>query len=235
MTYKVNRAAIPSMNMVGQEKTPVFILDNFLENLTASLLHEKERLGFSPAPTYYPGIRAKLPEAYILAVAQAVVPLLCKIYAVPTNSKIQFFDSYYSLVTCEPEQLSIEQQIPHFDGTEQNRFALLHYLNPAPHGGTAFYRHTSTNIERVNEQNVDKFLNSVGQNTRPNDDTNPGYINDSNSNFTKIGAVPYAQNRMVIYPGNLLHSGVINNATDIDESPITGRLTANIFLSFQTV
>ena len=107
MTYKVNRAAIPSMNMVGQEKTPVFILDNFLENLTASLLHEKERLGFSPAPTYYPGIRAKLPEAYILAVAQAVVPLLCKIYAVPTNSKIQFFDSYYSLVTCEPEQLSI--------------------------------------------------------------------------------------------------------------------------------
>ncbi len=235
MHYRVNRAATPSMNVVGQEKTPVFILDSFLENLTASLLHEKEQLGFSPAPTYYPGIRAKLPEAYILAVAQAVVPLLCKIYAVPTNSKIQFFDSYYSLVTCKPEQLSIEQQIPHFDGTEQYRFALLHYLNPAPHGGTAFYRHTSTNIERVNEQNVDKFLNSVGQNTRPNDDTNLGYITDSNSDFTKIGEVPYAQNRMVIYPGNLLHSGVINNATDIDESPITGRLTANIFLSFQTV
>lgn len=235
MNYRVNRAATPSMNVVGQEKTPVFVLDNFLESLTAGLLHEKERLGFSPAPTYYPGIRAKLPEAYILAVAQAVVPLLCKIYAVPTNSKIQFFDSYYSLVTCEPEQLSIEQQIPHFDGTEQNRFALLHYLNPAPHGGTAFYRHTSTNIERVNEQNVDKFLNSVGQNACPNDDTNPGYITDSNSNFTKIGEVPYAQNRMVIYPGNLLHSGVIDSATDIDESPITGRLTANIFLSFQTV
>ena len=220
------------MNLVGQQKTPVFILDNFLENLNASLRQNLERLDFNNAPTYYPGIRSKLPEQYILSVAQALVPLLQKIYSIPSDYKIEFFDSYYSLVTRAPGELSIEQQIPHFDGTNQYRFALLHYLNPSAHGGTAFYRQNATGIERVSESNVDEFLRDASQKTGPDNVANGQYIVDSTAQFTKIGEVPYVQNRMAIYPGNLLHSGAINPDSDIDANPITGRLTANIFLNF---
>jgi hypothetical protein len=233
MTFAVNRAATPYMNHVGNTKTPVFILDNFLENLTETLLANIESLDFDEAPTYYPGIRAKLPQEYIFAVAQAITPVLQKIYAIPSNYQLEFFDSYYSLVTRAPEELSVEQQIPHFDGTGQFRIALLHYLNDSSHGGTAFYRHNTTGIERVEEDNVDQYLSTVSNYFEQYGPPMGDYIANSNTQFTKLGEVPYAQNRMAIYPGNLLHSGVINPTTDIDKDPVSGRLTANIFLNFK--
>ena len=233
MEFSVNRAATPYFSKVGKEQTPVFILDNFLENLDDPLLADLEALTFDQAPTYYPGIRAKLPDQYILMVAQSLVPLLHKIYSIPVDYQVEFFDSYYSLVTKAPDELSIEQQVPHFDGTEEFRFALLHYLSPNAHGGTAFYRHNKTNSERIYETNVATFLGTVSDHFGQNTELRGEYIADTNSQFTKIGEIPFAQNRMAIYPGNLLHSGVIDPATDIDASPITGRLTANIFLNFR--
>ena len=47
-----------------------------------------------------------------------------------------------------------------------------------------------------------------------------------------IGEVEYRPNRMVIYPGNLLHSGLIQPDRDINDDPASGRLTANLFLYF---
>ncbi len=232
MRYLINRSANPYFNRVGKEKTPVFILDNFLDNLNQSLLQNLDTLSFDEAPTYYPGIRAKLPQEYIASVTNAVVPLLQKIYDIPHHYKLEFFDSYYSLITCQPKDLSIEQRIPHFDGTEEFRIALLHYLNPNPHGGTAFYTHQPTNIERVYETNVDDYLSSIGHYFGENGLPSEKYIDSSDAQFIKIGEIPYAQNRMAIYPGNLLHSGTINPATDIDDNPQTGRLTANTFLNF---
>ncbi len=232
MPYSVNRAATPYLNHVGQEKTPIFILDNFLENLSESLLKDVEKLEFDQATTYYPGIRAKLPEEYILAVAQALVPVMQKIYAIPENYKIEFYDSYYSLVTLNPADLMVEQQIPHFDGADKYRFALLHYINPNPHGGTAFYRHNKTGMERIYEEQADTFLSSVSQYFSEHTGQESKYIDSSNTQFTKIGEIPYVQNRMAIYPGNLLHSGVINPDVDVDPSPVSGRLTANIFINF---
>ena len=232
MSYSVNRAATPYFNHVGNEKTPVFILDNFLENLAEDMLCNLDQLEFDDFPTYYPGIRAKLPEEYILAVARACVPLLQKIYEIPAEYKIEFFDSYYSLVTSAPENLSVEQRIPHFDGADPYRFALLHYLNPSQHGGTAFYRHQPTGMERVFEDKADDYLSSVSNYFSENGAPADKYIDSSNQQFEKIGEIPYVQNRMAMYPGNLLHSGTINPELDIDANPVTGRLTANIFLNF---
>lgn len=232
MSYLVNRAAVPYLNHVGQEKTPVFILDNFLENLAPALLQNVEALNFSAASTYYPGIQATLPEDYIVAVVRALMPVLKKIYSIPVDYQLKYFDSYYSLVTHAASELSIEQQIPHFDGTERYRFALLHYLNPSEHGGTAFYRHNPTGIERVSESNAEQYLSSVNQYFNQNGAPKGRYIDSSNRQFTKIGEIPYLQNRMAIYPGNFLHSGTIMSDKDIDPNPISGRLTANIFINF---
>jgi|SaaInl5LU_22_DNA_1037371.scaffolds.fasta_scaffold00401_10 hypothetical protein len=232
MTYKINKTAKPYLRYVGQEKTPIFILDNFLQNLSQSMLQNLEQLVFEPSNTFYPGIQAKLPDKYILTVANAIVPLLYKIYEIPIDYKVTFFDSYYSLITSEPRSLSIEQQIPHFDGTDKYRFALLHYLSEKSHGGTAFYRHVNSDFERINEFREVEFLRLVSHYYKNNPPKEQRYINDNNTQFTKIGEIPFVQNRLAIYPGNLLHSGLINPSTDIQESPASGRLTANIFLNF---
>ena len=232
MPYSVNRSARPYFNHVGQGKTPVLILDNFMHKVDDDLLHHVESLDFDDAPTYYPGIRAKLPDDYVMSVARAIVPLLQKMHQIPPNYQVRFFDSFFSLVTKMPAQLSLEQQIPHFDGTESYRFALLHYLSPHKHGGTAFYRHRPTGIERVDESNVDSYLSSVSACFASNSAPRGGYICNSNPQFEKLAEIPFVQNRMAIYPGNLLHSGIIDVDTDIDPNPASGRLTANIFLSF---
>ena len=232
MSYQINPAATPYFSYVGNGKTPVFILDNFMQDQAQALLQDIESLQFDDAPTYYPGIRAKLPDDYIKSVAVAVVPLLQKIYQIPENYQIEFFDSYYSLVTYTPDELSNEQRIPHFDGTDPYRFALIHYLNHNPHGGTALYRHTPTNLERITESNVDQYLQTVTDYIEQHGGLEAKYIDSTNTQFEKIGEIPFVQNRFAIYPGNLLHSGTINPITDIDSNPVTGRLTANIFLNF---
>jgi hypothetical protein len=58
------------------------------------------------------------------------------------------------------------------------------------------------------------------------------YINASDDHYELIGEVEYRPNRMVIYPGNLLHSGLIQPDRDINDDPASGRLTANLFLYF---
>ena len=55
----------------------------------------------------------------------------------------------YSIVTTRPAELTPIQRLPHFDGLEPERIALLHYLSGAEQGGTAFYRHRSTGYETI--------------------------------------------------------------------------------------
>jgi len=58
------------------------------------------------------------------------------------------------------------------------------------------------------------------------------YITSSTDHYELIDEIEYAANRMVIYPGNLLHSGLISPERDINPDPSRGRLTANLFIDF---
>ncbi len=232
MQISINRQAKPSFGQVGSEQTPILIMDDFLENLQTSLLAARDTLNFDAFDTYYPGVRASLPEQYIVAVAAAMMPLIRQIYSVPTNLSMEYYPSYYSLVTRQADELSMLQSVPHIDGSQPHRYALIHYLNPEPHGGTAFYRHRPTGYERVTAAQEDHFWQSFDAFHAHHGEPEPGYIDASTEHFEKIGEVPYQQNRLVLYPGNLLHSGSIMLENDIDSHPVTGRLTANIFLNF---
>lgn len=232
MSFIINRQAKPSFGQVGNQKIPVLIMDQLLEDLDSSLLSDIDKLTFDQFDTYYPGIRAELPEQYIATVAIAMMPLIRQMYSIPSNLNMEFYPSYYSLVTKQPDELSTLQSVPHIDGTQEHRYALIHYLNPSPHGGTAFYRHKPTGYERITEQQKDKFWDSFDDYHNNNGEPTANYIDSSTEHFDKIGEVPYEQNRLVLYPGNLLHSGSIIHDQDIDANPVTGRLTANIFLNF---
>ena len=58
------------------------------------------------------------------------------------------------------------------------------------------------------------------------------YINASDDHFEMIAELEYRPNRLVMYPGNVLHSGLIDPDRDISADPRAGRLTANLFLYF---
>jgi hypothetical protein len=57
-------------------------------------------------------------------------------------------------------------------------------------------------------------------------------VKGSNDEYELYHRIEYRPNRLVVYPGCLLHSGLVNPAVDINPDPRTGRLTANIFVDF---
>jgi hypothetical protein len=59
---------------------------------------------------------------------------------------------------------------------------------------------------------------------------NSGYILGSNPHYEQIGAVEAVPDRLIIYQGSLLHSGIIPPGMNRSANPHEGRLTANIFV-----
>jgi hypothetical protein len=59
---------------------------------------------------------------------------------------------------------------------------------------------------------------------------NSGYIHGSDPFFEQIGAVEAVPDRLIIYQGSLLHSGIIPGGMSFSADPREGRLTANIFV-----
>ena len=66
-------------------------------------------------------------------------------------------ETYFSIVTTPPEALAPIQRLPHVDGLEPDRIAILVYLSGAEQGGTAFYRQRSTGFETVNAARFPAF------------------------------------------------------------------------------
>ena len=59
---------------------------------------------------------------------------------------------------------------------------------------------------------------------------NSGYFHGSDEFFEQIGAVEAVPDRMIIFQGSLLHSGIIPPDVPLTGDPRQGRLTANIFV-----
>ena len=135
-------------------------------------------------------------------------------------------------MTTKPEDLGLNQRVPHFDTSDINQFAVLLYLCDQSHGGTAFYRHNATGLEFVTPQTCDQYLDTFFAELKENEPPKK-YFSDSDEHFTKIGFLPAAVNRLVIYRSCVIHSPyLINTEHSINADPLTGRLTVNTFVAF---
>jgi hypothetical protein len=131
-----------------------------------------------------------------------------------------------------PEELQPVQRAPHFDAPEQDLLAILHYLRVPAHSGTAFFRHRATGIERLTADNLGQYVGKAkaeAASLAPDS----GYIDGSDQFYEQIGAVEAVPDRLVIYHGSLLHSGIIPKDMSFSADPRRGRLTANIFVRAQ--
>ena len=57
-----------------------------------------------------------------------------------------------------------------------------------------------------------------------------GYIHGSNQHYEQIGQIEGVRDRLAIYRGAMLHSGIIPPDMTFSNDPRAGRLTANIFI-----
>ena len=138
-------------------------------------------------------------------------------------------EASFSMVTTAPSDLSPPQRAPHFDSPDPKHYALLHYLHVPAGSGTAFYRQRSTGIERVTEGNLAQFVTCAKREAALLLDDS-GYIAGSDEFFEQVATVEAVPDRLLIYQGGLLHSGIIPDGMSFSSDPREGRLTANLFV-----
>lgn len=221
----------PKIYSLGQSQTPVIVIDEFAESLSALRQIAQNHTHFSPAAGGYPGLRAPLPSAYSRQLIQVVTPLIKSVYALPEQAEGRCCHALFSLVTHAPQALTLLQRLPHFDTVLPHYFAIMHYLGEGDFGGTGFFCHRATAIERVTEENkrilIDSLRREIEKSAPP-----ARYVTGPDERFAMLDSVGYRANRLLIYPGNLLHSGLIHADRDICPDAVKGRLTANIFINF---
>lgn len=231
---KVNRHSKPIIILIGQDNTPVIVIDDYAENFDQLVVQVATHGCFSPDNvTNYPGIRSSIPKTLVVDYLKPLMQVLYRIYKIPNSVTPAPKDNYFSLITKQGSQLSALQTWPHFDTTDPNLIAVIHYLDKGGHGGTGFFKHNKSGLERMDKNNknyfyqcADDYFQSINTNTY-------GYCNEHHSEFTCYKKIAYKPNRLIIFPGQLLHSTLVDIATDIDPNPASGRLTANLFVVFK--
>ncbi len=213
----------------------VVIIDDFLEDPQAMV--EAAASGrFEPYPGTadqkgYPGVRARAPVDYSQNITELLDPLIKVNFGVPEALAVQKSVCYFSLTTTAPEALGPLQRTPHFDASTPHHMAALLYLCNDEHGGTGFYRHNATGLQRITADNRERYLDVYYDEIN---ERRPAqrYFDRSDERFTLLGAIPARFNRMVVYPGSLLHGACVNPALSICGDPRAGRLTVNTFYDF---
>lgn len=161
-----------------------------------------------------------------------LLSLLREVYDIPPRFEHQLIHRLFSLITTPPEDLGILQRVPHFDTLNRWYFATVHYLNPGSYAGTGIFRHRPTGFERISNERYPDYVAAAEAQMKANGLPAAKYIDSSTDHYELIEEIEYRPNRLVIYPGNLLHSGLVQPDRDIGWDPRTGRLTANLFIDF---
>jgi len=222
----------PELRRVGNSQSPVVVIDDFTAALDDVLAAAQALAPYPPLSNYYPGVRRVITPAD--GTANAYVERLCEsaaqfIAGAFDVDGFELLEASFSMVTTPPGELTPAQRAPHFDSTDQKLYALLHYLHVPQASGTAFYRQRSTGIERVSEKNLQTFV-STAEAQAALLPTDSGYMRTSDDYFEQIGAVEAVPDRLIIYQGSLLHSGIIPPDMSFSSDPGEGRLTANLFV-----
>ena len=182
---------------------------------------------FPLARNHYPGLRRILDErdgpawGYVDQLLKDVAPYIAGAF---DCSGFDLIEASFSIVTTCATDLTQPQRAPHFDGTDPNLVAMLHYLGDVPGSGTAFFRHRATGIERLTEANFASYVVVATA------EAGSGYVQGDNKHYEELHRIDAVADRLLVYHGSLLHSGIIPSGMPLDPDPMRGRLTANFFL-----
>ncbi|MCF2948759.1 DUF6445 family protein [Paraglaciecola aquimarina] len=215
---------------IGHEQQPILIIDNFVKDARSLIGYAMTKNDVAPDRGHYPGLRSKAPDLYQHLLVSQLADLLKNVFSLGSED-LRRADSYYSVVATPVSDLSVIQQLAHFDHPKNDELAVIHYLCNDTHGGTSFYRHRSTGYESINQDRhedyfaiLEKDINQLGASREPK------YLNGDDEIFKRILSVPAKFNRAVIYRCSSLHSGDIPSDYKFDMNPYTGRFTIASFI-----
>lgn len=215
---------------IGNEGEPLVKVESFMSGAAQLKQYAVERNEFKPADSYYPGIRMPVPLIYTAALAKNLRHYIESLFGVdPRNVKKAV--STFSLVTNPTRDLDLLQRIPHFDATSKKNLAAVHYLVDDATSGTAFFRHRKLGYEYIDAGRYDTYMQCVRM--QFSNKTPSGYICGSTEEYEMIASFQGKYNRLVLYRGSSLHSGIIPETYTFDPSPATGRLTITSFFEFE--
>jgi len=233
-SIQINPKASLKVQHVGEEQTPLVIIDDFALDTSNIVDYACRSVEYGPDSTSaYPGVRGALPRSYVREVLNNIYRLLFHVYSVPDKLGMRTVNTVYSLISTPVDELAPAQCVPHFDSNGPLYLAVLHYLNAGEFCDTGLFRHRPTGFERITEPRLEEFLQSSRAFIETNGSPPQKYINTSTDHYELYYRVKYKPNRLVVYPGCLLHSGLVDPGRDINPDPRTGRLTANIFVDFK--
>jgi hypothetical protein len=210
---------------VGAERLPLLCIDNLFAE-PQELVEFARTVMFVDAGSYYPGVRAPAPEPYVAALLDAASRPIAEIFGAALSPELEM--CAFSMVTTPPAKLQARQRHPHFDGPETDRIAFIHYLCGVEQGGTSLYRHRATGLAEITPMNLARYQSSLAAELAEQAPL-AAYVRDGTRSFERIHTVNAVFNRLIVYKGNVLHSGDIGPGTVLSDDPRHGRLTVNGF------
>jgi hypothetical protein len=222
--FKLNPNLVIQTRSISDSQYNFIIIDDVLDNFEALLKYAKETAYFQPPGqdgTLYPGSRDDMPMPYY----ECFNTLLSQIFS--QKYKHTIAKCWLSKITVKPEDLHVMQTMPHYDSLLVEDMAAVHYFNDNTLGGTNFYRYKKLNklaLEKSDEPNILQMLKEHKDALDAS-----GYIHESNSIFEKVDSIEAKPNRIVIYPGNILHSPVVTDCISFDKNADNNRTSVNSF------
>jgi Family of unknown function (DUF6445) len=216
-----------SVRHLGGEGEPLVIIDQF-SGIADDLLQIGRAAQYQHAGASYPGIRSWADPSYLDRRRALMMQMMQQIFGF--NKGVRLNASTFSLVTLAEADLSPFQRIPHYDHANGEVIAIMHYLQGADSGGTAFYRHRRTGFETVTPDREARYNEALAEDERAHGMPPKRYCYGNSAWFEMIDEVEAQPDRLIIYRGRQLHSGVIPNPQKLSSNPQEGRLTINMFL-----
>lgn len=228
MEYPIlHPARTVAVHRQGAERQPVIVIDDVLAD-PAGWRAAAEAGEYARVGPHYPGVRAFVDRDWADAMRDELAPLLAETFGL--DPVPQVLEAFFSIVTTPPEQLAPIQRLPHFDGVEAERIAVLIYLSGADQGGTAFYRQRATGYESVDPARYPAFEAALNAGVAAHGLPDAGYIDGDTAMYERVGLYEARANRALIYRSRTLHCAAIPPGLALPDDPATGRLSVNSFL-----
>lgn len=219
--------ATPVVHRLGREGEPVVQIDHFSGSADA-LLAAGRAAAYGPAGAFYPGIRARAASTYLDLRRDLLFAVMREVFGF--SQAIRCASADFSIVTTPESEQVPAQRIPHYDHPGGEVVAVMHYLLGPESGGTAFYRHRRTGFETITLERKPAYEAALRADEREYGPPPPRYHHGDSDRYELIGEIPAAHDRLILYRGRLLHSGVIPDPEGLSADPSRGRLTINMFL-----
>ncbi|HMN46611.1 MAG TPA: DUF6445 family protein [Povalibacter sp.] len=215
------------LQRIGTEQQPLMIVDRMLDDPHAMIEAARAAKFYVPEHTNYPGINARLPEAYYRTVIATLRGPLEAAFGLPCSAHLKYF-GFFALATTGSDAARPIQKIPHHDSPDPGRLAMVHYLCQGAFGGTGFFRHKATGFESVDATRRDAYVAAASRELAQGGN-GAGYASPVMTNYEMIGRAELVFDRLIVYRSHVLHSALLGDGAG-SADPAAGRLTANGFL-----